>query len=311
MSEDTPGRIAPVGCLDADQVRSVLIAATAAPSPRNSQPWRFRCAPGAIELYADNDRAVPAAGPDHRELLLACGAALLNLRVAIRVLGGYPIVRLFPRHHDPTLLATVRVEGRRAVTPTDRALADAIPRRRTNLLPFHPIPVSLRARNELRRAAETERAWLAVVSPAHLPELRALVHRAHRIQRLPEPRDDWVLREVGAGAGASAGQPGHDVDPEPLVVVVGSFHDTPPAWLQAGQAMQRVLLTATVGGLSGSFLSQVVEAAETRAELRTLLGGGLWPQIVLRIGHCTPAPPTSRRPLADVLGEDLLANHRA
>lgn len=56
-------RVMPVGGLTDEQVHSVLIAATAAPSLRNSQPWRFRCTPGAIELYADTTRAMPVADP--------------------------------------------------------------------------------------------------------------------------------------------------------------------------------------------------------------------------------------------------------
>ena len=41
---------------------------------------------------------------------------------------------------------------------------------------------------------------------------------------------------------------GKDFEPDPLIAVVGSFHDGEPSWLQAGQAMQRVLLTATAAG---------------------------------------------------------------
>ncbi len=67
--------------------------------------------------------------------------------------------------------------------------------------------------------------------------------------------------------------------------------------------MQRVLLTATAAGLDASFISQPVEVPAVRAELRRLLGGGLWPQIVLRVGRGTPVPWTPRRSLADVLLE--------
>ena len=330
VHSDADTAIRPVGSLSADQVRNVLLAATAAPSLLNTQPWRFRCTPDAIELYTDRDREVRTADPDHREMLLACGAALLNLRLAARAEGAYPMVRLFPRYDDPDLLASVRLQGRRVITPADRELAEAIPRRRTNRRPFHPTAVSLRARNELRRAAEAERAWLAIVSGGKLPDLRNLVHQAHWTQQrdtefltefamwtgrdgqsfdgvpirsagpLPEPQDEWVLRDFSAGTGQRR-IPGKDFEPEPLIAVVGSFQDTPPAQLQAGQAMQRVLLTATVHGLSASFLSQVVEVEETRAELRKLLGGGLWPQTVLRIGHGTPVPATPRRSLEDVM----------
>src|SRR5947209_17518796 len=92
-----------VGTLTSDQVSAVLSAAVAAPSLHNSQPWRFRCTASAIELYADEAQALPVADPDARELRIACGAALLNLRVAITGLGIHPVVRLLPDPYRPDL----------------------------------------------------------------------------------------------------------------------------------------------------------------------------------------------------------------
>jgi hypothetical protein len=319
-----------VGGLTTEQVRTVLTTATTAPSLHNSQPWRFQCTRAALELYADTSRAVPVADPDHRELVLACGAALMNLRLAIRVLGIYPDVRLCPDPNQPDLLAVVRPQGRRQATPLERRLAEAIPRRRTNRRPFLDGAITEPMRNELRRATELERCWLAILSPTQLPRLRKLVVHAHELQLendafvaewtswtargdgsrdgvpvrsagpLPEPQDRWVLRDYSAGQ-ARPRVAGKDFEIDPLIAVVGSFHDHRLARLQAGQAMQRILLTATNLGLSASFLSQVVEVTETRTRLRALIGGGLWPQTVLRIGYGSPVPRTPRRRVDDVL----------
>ncbi|HXT45808.1 MAG TPA: hypothetical protein VN748_17105 [Pseudonocardiaceae bacterium] len=145
-------RVMPVGCLTDEQVHAVLAAARTAPSLRNSQPWRFRCTHEAIELYADTTRAVPVADPDHRELLLASGAALLNLRLAIRARGVHPAVQLFPDSNQPDMLAIVRLQRRSPVGPVDRRLAKAIARRRTKPRPWAPTTVPLPLLNELRRA---------------------------------------------------------------------------------------------------------------------------------------------------------------
>ncbi|MCI2417973.1 hypothetical protein MOQ72_11105 [Saccharopolyspora sp. K220] len=317
--------IMPVGSLTADQVRQVLLAAVAAPSLHNSQPWQFSCTAGVIELQADRSHAVPVADPEHRELTLACGAALLNLRLAIRVAGVYPDVRMFPDHGKPDLLATVRPSGRRPATPIDRVLAAAIPQRRTNRRPFLPLAVPAHVQAQLRHAAEAERGWLAILDRTQLPKLLVLLRRAHDRQRadpdfvtewqhwtgrdqdvydgvparnsgpLPEPQDEYVLRDFSNGKGAPR-TTGKDFEPEPLICVLGSFQDSRHAHLQAGLAMQRVLLTATAVGLAVSFLPQAVEVPATRKELRTLIGGGLWPQTVLRIGYGSPVPATPRRP---------------
>ncbi|MGH4024988.1 MAG: hypothetical protein ACRDRV_10425 [Pseudonocardiaceae bacterium] len=262
-------RVMPVGTLTGDQVRTALIAATATPSLHKLRLWRFRCTPAAIELYADPARSTPAADRDQRELMLACGAALLNLRLAIRVLGVHPAVQLVPDPHRPDLLAIVRPQGHSTVTPLDRALAEAIPHCHTHREPLSPEAVPLPLLNGLRQAAKSERAWLATLSPAQLPVLRTLIGEA------PD-------------------------ESHPLIAVIGSFHDLPLARLQAGQAMQRVLLVGTTAGLSASFLSRVVEVPGTRRHLRELIGGGLWPQTVLRLGYRSSSPATPRRDIQDV-----------
>jgi nitroreductase len=314
--------MAAVGILTSDQVHAVLSAAITAPSRYNSQPWRFRCTPSAIEVYADDAVLFPQNESASRDLRMACGAALLNLRVAITGLGVHPVVRLLPNQHRPDLLASVRPQGRRGVTPEDLALLAAIPRRRTNRRPFATGPVPTRVINNLRRAAKLEQSWLARVTPPQLPRLRAMIRQARATrQRDPafrsasairaeqervEPREDWLLRDL-VGPAARPPRPGPDDEPNPLLVAVGSFHDVPLAHLQAGQAMQRVLLTATAEGLSASFMSQVVEVAGVRRQLRVLVGGGLWPQVVLRLGYGSRSPATARRPLAEVVDNEMLS----
>jgi len=318
-----------IGKLTSAQVRSVLAAAARAPSPHNTQPWRFHRTATTIELHADPDRALPVADPDRRELMVACGAALLNLRLAIRAQGCVVSVRLLPSAAQQNLLAVVKPMRSRIATTEEQRLAGAIDRRRTNRYPFTHAAVPVPVRNELRRAAESEQARMATVRHTQLPALRSLVHTAHRIQQhdgdflaewrswvgrgadtfdgvprysagpRPETGDVWVLRDFALGRG-EARLPGHDFEPDPLLVVVGSADDTPLGWLRAGQALQRVLLTATTAGLAASFLAQVVEVAPARARLRALLDNALWPQAVLRLGYGSwPVPPTPRRPADD------------
>ncbi|WP_206797078.1 nitroreductase family protein [Amycolatopsis sp. MtRt-6] len=319
--------ITSIGLLDPDQVKSVISAATLAPSTHNTQPWRFRCTPAGLELHADPGRALPAADADRRELLLSCGAALFNLRTAIHALGAHPATTLLPRRDDPTLLAVVRPYAARKPDPRLVRLADAIPRRHTNRTPFETAAVPAPVVAELRHAAEVEQAWLPRLSAQQLEGLRELVHKSHLAQTadpaflaewqywtardrssrdgvpeyaagaMPSDNGGWVLRDFGSKQRDRTG------DTEPLVVVIGSFDDTRADRIRAGQAMQRVLLTATAAGLDASFISQPVEVPGVRAELRQLLGGGLWPQIVLRLGHGAPVPWTPRRSLDDVLLE--------
>jgi hypothetical protein len=71
-------------------------------------------------------------------------------------------------------------------------------------------------------------------------------------------------------------------------------------WLRAGQALQRVLLVATLRGIAASPLTQPLETHD--AWLVRDPGAGIgWPQLILRIGYGLPVPASPRRPVRDVL----------
>jgi hypothetical protein len=320
--------------LTAQQVEGLLVTAGRAPSLHNSQPWRFRVTARAIELLADPARTLPVADPDGREQRLACGAALFNLRLALHDLGIRPTVTLLPDRARPELLAVIRHGGGKEPTPEQTRLLRAVPLWRTNRHPFSAEAVGSPEQHALRRAARDEGAWLHVVDDrAQRAALHTLVLRAHRLQTAdpdfraeldawttrptelrdgvsaetggptPEPYDRWVMRDFTGGTGRPR-VPGKDFEEEPLIAVLTSHLSGTTAEVQVGQALQRVLLTATAGGLATSFLSQVVEVPQTREELRRLIGGTRPPQAVLRIGRGWPVVATPRRESADLLAPE-------
>ncbi|SER00688.1 Nitroreductase family protein [Lentzea xinjiangensis] len=314
--------------LGPEQIESVLTAASLAPSVHNAQPWRFRVRHDRIELHADPDRRLAATDPEDRELRLSCGAALFNLRLALQSAGVRPLVSMLPGRDAPGALAVVRHGGRLKIDDEQRGLLAAVSRRHTNRRPFLEAAVDPRQRHALVRAAELERSWLHVVTtPVDRAQLKRFVRQAHEIQLAdegvqaelaaftghrpgatdgvpltsagvrPEMQDEWAFRDFHG----PERRPGKDYESDPLVVVLCSFYDGPLGELQAGQALQRVLLTATTRGLSASFLSQPVEVRRVREDLRRALGGMLVPQTVLRLGFSTPVPPTPRRPVSELL----------
>ena len=308
---------------DAVDVAALLDAGALAPSSHNTQPWRLRWHDGAVEVHGDLDRALHVVDPDHREMRLACGAAIANVRLAVRAQGRRAHVRLLPDPDDPWFLASITVGGPLVATSTENALAHAIPQRRTDRSALDGEGVPRRVREELCRTAQRERAWAIFVDRTAERALQELAVLAHaRQQADPAFRDEWA-RWVGSGDGDGAGLPrelgrhdprpdgrwrlrdfGAAADPDderppagvddPALLVVATTLDQPLAHLHAGQALQYLLLLATVRGLAASFVAPPVEVAETRAELRSLLGGALWPQAVLRLGvrgRAVPRPP--------------------
>ena len=67
--------------------------------------------------------------------------------------------------------------------------------------------------------------------------------------------------------------------------------------LDAGRALARVHLRASLAGLSVGFLNQAIEVPTTRAKVGEIIGAGEVPQILLRIGYGPPVPAQPRRPL--------------
>ena len=63
----------------------------------------------------------------------------------------------------------------------------------------------------------------------------------------------------------------------------------------------RVLLTSAVCGVAAALHSQPLELAWLRASIRTQLGDGSYPQLLLRLGTVIQTAVSVRRPPASVL----------
>jgi hypothetical protein len=85
------------------------------------------------------------------------------------------------------------------------------------------------------------------------------------------------------------------------VVVLGTDGDTLGDWLNAGQALERVLLRARASSVWASYLNQPIQVASRRPRLAQLLQHVGYPQAMLRLGYGPDVKPTPRRMVDDVL----------
>ena len=312
---------------DDTHLRLAATAAVRAPSLHNSQPWRYRLHEGAIEVLADRSRQLAVADSAGWALRIACGAATFNARIALAAQGVPADVTLLPRDAGPDVIARLSMGAPRPPTYPEQAMAAAIPRRYSHRQPFWPDPVPSQARVELIEAARAEGAWLdLLVGMVPLAVFAEIAQSADRVlRRDPEYQAEltaWSHTDDGregvsvtAGAPAAEPQdllpqrafaerrraPGRDFEPEPLVAVLGTTGDFPIDQLIAGQAVQRVLLTAVGLGLACSMISQPIEVPAARDQLRQSLRRSGIPQMALRIGYGRSGRPAPRRALEDVL----------
>jgi hypothetical protein len=318
----------------AQAMRKAAVRATYAPSVHNTQPWRLLLTPDGLELFADWTRKLSVLDPTGRQLLISCGSALFNARVALEHAGYDTIVRRHPDPADPTLLARLIATGP-AETTSELGVLDAVVQlRQTNRRRFADDPVDEQLIATLIAAAATEGTQLIEIrrmeqrlaiarlsqeadreqnsDPAYRAELRAwtTVDPARRdgVPALTVPHvaadthDDIPIRDFDT-TGSGYLPVATDSSVRQCLLLLATPEDTPEAWLRAGEALERVWLEAVRHGYAISLFTQLIEIPRTRETLRRELQMTGQPQVLIRVGRAPTTPASRRRRLVDVLTE--------
>jgi nitroreductase len=324
------------------QWTEIVTAATKAPSIHNTQPWLFTPHRDRLEVFTDPDRALPVLDPTGRQRVISCGGAVEFAVVAIRAQGYGVEVTQLPDARDLDHLATLRVTGPTAPTETDRTRSAAIENRHTQRGAFlaRAVPSDFVDRMQTEAAefgvwvkhvsqSEEEVATVFLISraeemeqgePAYLAELERWLRTdpgavdGVPVEAVPsaDPAtrpSNWLIRDFVVGSrpeGHLADAASPDAPPPPVerptVLLLGTENDDRFAWLDAGRALGRLLLSATEAGLAASPLTQALDWAATRSRLRSRLSLVGHPQMLLRLGYpAAPGTVSGRRPVAEVL----------
>ena len=317
--------------------RYVVARAVWAPSVHNTQPWRFTADGGSqISLHADADRRLAVADPDGREMMISCGAALFTARLALRALGYIPETRVLPDPAQPALVAEVSWRDRAAADEFERRLSGHVLTRRTHRGAFDPEPLPPDTLAALRAAAAREGAALRIVADdGRRAALAAAVQSAeHELRRDAERLRELARWTPAPGSACRDGVPatsyparaertqpyfpgrdfarGHGWGTPPLspatshraagvAGLLTTTADHPVDWVNAGQALQRIMLTASTCGAAVALHSQPLELPWLREFIRTQLSDDACPHLVLRIGLVTQVAVGVRRDPDDVL----------
>jgi hypothetical protein len=246
---------------------------------------------GAIDVALLHHCVLELADPAHRDLVLACGAALAELRLSLRQLGYVESVVTFPDDARADLLARVSLDDHVDPEPEAYVLYQAL--RGPNLVDdgaVQALDESLLA--EIKAVCEQERAHLHYVDRSIL----AAEERARDVVVEPPPDVLCEVADVGEAIAllhpfqlrtfrpdTDAWTNGYELAlSAPVAALLTTPNDTPADWLAAGQAITRALLRARVEGVHAQVHGVATPAI--REELARDLGGEA-PQAVVRFGY--------------------------
>jgi len=306
-----------------------------APSSHNTQPWRFIVNGNELLVCADRTRSLPNIDPFDRELIISCGAALFNLRVALAYFNVPVEIVTFPQSSDPDIVARIAFPSSGSMLKELADLFSAITKRATNRGPFLEEAVPDAVIERLNSAANMEGVDVAFARTLDERErIAALIARADRRQ-FDDPRfrrelASWIrpsrrndgmpaasqgfatltdfttpiaamaIRTFDLGNGIAAAHQ-QLARGSPLLIALSTPMDNNEAWLAAGLGLQRMLLVATKAGYFTSYLNQPIEVSDLRSQLAAELRVVGYPQLLLRLGRGSPVSHSPRRPMADVL----------
>jgi nitroreductase len=317
-----------------EKLHFAVRCAVLAPSSHNSQPWLFKVLKDGLMLVMDRRRALPVVDPYDREMVISCGAALFNIRVALASVGIAAQIEVAPDELDADLLARVSV-GPGVPDPAIAALCPSIPKRMTNRSAYREEAVSASLVARLEEAVRVEWSQLSLATKLEdRAAVSALVAAGDRVQfediRFRRELASWlhprrerdglsafsaemtktlefatplaalVVRTFDVGHGVAA-KDAALVKNSPMLACISTATDDVPAWLASGQALQRMLLVAATEGYSASYLNQPIEVAALRGALATTMHTAAFPQVLLRLGYGLPQVHSPRRELDDVL----------
>jgi hypothetical protein len=317
-------------------LRRAAVRATLAPSIHNTQPWRFVLGRDSLEIHADWDRNLRVLDPRGRQLMISCGCAVFNARVALAAAGLDVQVDRFPDAARPHVIARLTVAGEAAEWSPISPLDAAIDVRRTNRRRFADEAVPAEVIYDLIHAAAEEGAELIAIDRLdHRLAVGRLSQRANRVEvddpayraelRAWTSDDPRRLDGVPAAAAPYAGIGSQSSDAVPIrvfdthgmgwlpadsssgidqcLLLLGSAEDGPAAWVAVGEALERVLLEIARRDYAASPLTQVIEVAATHQLLRSELHLTMHPSVLLRVGRAPATVQTRRRRLVDVIAE--------
>ena len=318
LREDFPANVE-----NSEQLKFLLNCAVLDPLSHSTPPWNFKVVNDAIELYADKTDALPIADLDYRELIISCGTALFNLRIAIRHFGYRDVVDLLPEQNNRNLLARISLGSKRIAQLEENLLFRAIFKRCTSNQDFDDCLLPSSLVSELESATCSEGSWLQIMTKV-IPktDYEAVINLIADGDRLNQAEHSWhhklaqwiqldhdysldgippQTREMNQNLDViapliSRTNPSFTfaqsqstdcplLSPASVLMLISSKDDNPQAWIETGEALAHLLYRAKLDNVWAAFLNQPIQIPHLRSRLQRLFPEHGYPQIMLRLGY--------------------------
>lgn len=325
-----------------EKLRFLVGYSVLAPSPRNTQPWKFAVSDAHIRLYVDRRRWQRIADDDQRELYISAGCALENLLIAAGHFGYRATVNYCPRPvsgPDPAnleLAADVFLEQDATRAVNQPALFHAITERQTDRGAYERTIILHEVLEQMESCFTEEGIHLHFITDAETRRrLDDLVRRADAIE-FEDPAfrrelggligqgafsTSWLVSALGQIVVSHLSRGGQAVRQDhalmtsaPMLGILSSERDDRASQVRVGQVLERLWLTATAYGVHLHPMSQMLEVPGIRTQLTGLLAlPDLVPQQPFLLGRVEAAPRrhTPRRPVSEFLIESERARSTA
>lgn len=305
-----------------EQIRSVLSAATRAPSTHNSQPWQFRISGGAVEVHADPSVVLPLSDTHGRYAHISIGFLLHHALLLAAYAGMDASCDVVL---DGTHKATIRFSEAKGWNDTYAPMVEALFARRNRRGLFAkdtPLPAALI--DALRTPTSFLPAGLSAPEVAVATDRTAIEGIADftlanmvKLYGNPQFRAEMASWIVPTGYPRNTGIPGYSLE-QPLIVSwilptiirlknIGKIPggasraaiasapallafggaDAPKDWLAIGMQASHGVLSTVMAGFDASVFVASLEQPDTRQKDKELLGLHGDPQFILALGKLT------------------------
>jgi len=327
-----------------NQIMDIIYCSSLAPSGHNTQPWKFEVKDNVILLFPDYTRKLNIVDSDDHALFISLGCALENLIIAANYFGYSASVEYFPKDEEEEC---IRITLTNAKVVYDDNLFNAISNRQTTRSKFANTKIPLEDLKKLEQVSNQDSVSLVVFKEEkEIDPILEFVKEANKLQfqnklfineliswirfnrkeafaRLDglNPKSLWfpfipkwlgkLFLNVFATPNSEAKKSETLIRGSSALLLFVAQTDCKEAWVKLGQSFERVVLRATSLNIKHAHVNIPCEETSVRQKMKNHLGFDVeQPLILIRIGYADLMPKSFRRPISEVIVDNMVKNEK-